>query len=257
MKEFMLNMDSHRFRVTNASWNKLGLNDPWSIGYVTTLIESKPFLFKEEWECFYYESGIERQQLIAQLAPQWQLALHDVSLKNTTPKLFSGLQKNIKNLNFYYGRTPEELAEKGKILYDYMQSLGTTISIEECVECVRFRTICETWNGIIIREKNTILTLRQRLPTVEFIKTKGAFDYQFAVDYELKLGDTIVCGIQIKPQSYAYNTPYILKAKYANTQKNKAYSAQYHRPVFDIIASSNGEIINPLVLSAIHDLLKL
>jgi hypothetical protein len=44
--EFVLNIDANRFRSTNASWNALMLNDPWSVGYVTTLIELVPFAKK-------------------------------------------------------------------------------------------------------------------------------------------------------------------------------------------------------------------
>ena len=50
--EFKVGIDADLFRSTNDAWNKLMLNDPWSVGYVTSLIESKQWKSKEEWECW-------------------------------------------------------------------------------------------------------------------------------------------------------------------------------------------------------------
>ncbi len=41
MDEFILQIDETKFRSTNGPWNNLCLNDPWSVGYVSTLIELK------------------------------------------------------------------------------------------------------------------------------------------------------------------------------------------------------------------------
>ena len=40
MDEFVLKIDENKFRSTNDTWNRLMLNDPWSVGYVSTLIET-------------------------------------------------------------------------------------------------------------------------------------------------------------------------------------------------------------------------
>ena len=50
MEEFVNTIDLQKFASTNGAWNDLMLNDPWSVGYVTTLIELKQFKTKEEWE---------------------------------------------------------------------------------------------------------------------------------------------------------------------------------------------------------------
>ena len=50
MDEFVLSIDKDKFRSTNAKWNELMLNDPWSVGYVSTLIEAANWKCKEEWE---------------------------------------------------------------------------------------------------------------------------------------------------------------------------------------------------------------
>ena len=59
---FILPIDAEKFRSTNDMWNKLMLNDPWSVGYVSSLIETKEWQTKEEWENFYYNSGEERKR---------------------------------------------------------------------------------------------------------------------------------------------------------------------------------------------------
>ena len=75
--EYILTIDAEKFRSTNAPWNNLMLNDPWSVGYVTTLIELVPFEKKEDWENFYYESGQKRELEIAKLSTDLQSTVND------------------------------------------------------------------------------------------------------------------------------------------------------------------------------------
>ena len=66
MDEFVLGINKDKFRSTNAKWNELMLNDPWSVGYVSTLIEASNWKSKEEWEETYYASGAVRNRLMPQ-----------------------------------------------------------------------------------------------------------------------------------------------------------------------------------------------
>lgn len=254
MDEFLLTIDEVKFRNTNAAWNKLCLNDPWSVGYVSTLVEAHLFNAKEEWEDFYYQSGQKRQELVNSLNNQLQRLLNDHILRHTDSQQILSIDGQLKNLNFYYGRTKDQLREKGIILYEAVSNRGIKISQEECIECVRFRTICETWNGIIIRERNTISYLKKIIPGIEFLKTEGAFDHKYAVDYELSTNGNVFCAIQIKPKSYTYNTAYITKARESNARKNQFYFEKYHKPVINIISRSNGGIENEEVIRQIIDL---
>ena len=140
------------------------------------------------------------------------------------------------------------------ILHEAISAKGISISEEECIECVRFRTICETWNGIIIRERNTVGHLKKIFPEVEFLKTEGAFDHQYAVDYELSHNGNVFCAIQIKPKSYTYNAAYVNRARESNARKNQLYFEKYNKHVIDIISRSNGEIENTKAISQIIDL---
>ena len=252
MEIFTNILDQGRFRSTNAAWNMLRLNDPWSVGYVSTLIESQPFSEKEEWETFYYESGRQRESLINELSEQERTILNDSLLKKRNPAAIDRLSWRLKELNLQYGRTTNQMAEKGRILFDHLQGSGTNITLAECIECVRFRTICETWNGIVIRERNTVATLGHSFSNVEFVKTTGAFDHQYAVDYEIFAQGKAVCGIQVKPKSYMSEAPYVKKAREANREKNRLYKQEFGRNVYDVIAESNGAIINKPIFQFIQ-----
>lgn len=240
--EFKVGIDADLFRSTNDAWNKLMLNDPWSVGYVTSLIESKQWKSKEEWECFYYASGEERNER----AGSNYDVIENFQLVKTNKAALYGLSWDIKNLNYQYGRTKEELMQRAKVLYQYMRSqLDSQITIEQCFECVRFRTICETWNGVIIREANTVRRLQYLFGNnISIKKTEGEIDHTYAVDYEVYVDNTLKFGIQIKPKSYFGNAPYLQRARYANQQKFMAYKNKTGCPVFTVTSKTSGEIQN-------------
>ncbi len=251
MCEFINSLDAEKFRLTNSKWNDLRLNDPWSVGYVSTLIESVSFSSKEDWENFYYKSGMERNELLSQHTQEIQNKLNDFMLKYKNPSEIGSLDWQLKNLNFKYGRTKNQLAQKGEILHRGINR-SLNISINECIEAVRFRTICETWNGIIIRERNTIIVLKHIFQNIEFKKVDGSFDHKYAVDYELFIESNLICGIQIKPESYTRNVSYINKARIANQYKNKLYEKDFVKNVYDVISRSDGAITNPSVIDNIN-----
>lgn len=250
MEEFVLGIDRAKFSSTNEKWNQLMLNDPWSVGYVSTLIELQPWPSKEDWESFYYESGRQRKIRLGANAA----LLEDYSLVRTNKSRVDALPYNIKNLNTQYGRTQEDLALKAQTLYNAVKNNGYGLTLEECVECVRFRVICETWNGIILRENNTVQTLQAYFPQLAFTKTSGEDDHRYAVDFEIALSGILICGIQVKPKSYTWTAPYIIKARSANRVKNAEYSRIKGVPVYDVISKANGEILNPSVLEDIKKL---
>lgn len=246
--EYILTIDAQKFKSTNAAWNNLMLNDPWSVGYVTTLIELVQFENKEDWEKFYYESGEQREQLIANLDVGQQNIVNDETLIRINKNAVSQLSWDLKNLNTQYGRTNNRLYKKGQILFDTVRNNGLGLTVDECVECVRFRVICETWNGVIVREKNTVQNLLKKFPNTEFRKVSGEMDYKYAVDYELYKNGILTSAIQIKPKSYTFNAPYIERAKSANKRKNQEYLKIFGAQVYDVISDSKGNIVNIEIL---------
>ena len=224
------------------------LNDPWSVGYVTTLIELVPFEKKEDWENFYYESGQKRELEIAKLSTDLQSTVNDEALIRVNKNEVNQLSWDLKNLNTQYGRTKERLEKKGLILFNEVKNNGLGLTLEDCIECVRFRVICETWNGVIVRERNTVQNLLKQFPNTEFRKVSGEMDHTFAVDYELYKNGVLTSAIQIKPQSYTWNAPYIQKARNANKYKNQEYLKKFGVQVYDVISDSKGNIVNADVL---------
>jgi len=156
--------------------------------------------------------------------------------------------------DYYYehGRSREYLAQVGQKLYDGVKA-SLDISLEECVECVRFRVICETWNGIILREANTIKTLNLIYDDkFEFRKT-GDSDFDYAVDYEMYYKNRLLCGIQIKPTSYlTSDAEYIRRAKRCNEEKNNRYEEKFGVPVITITSEANGNITSNTEIVKLH-----
>ena len=248
MLEYILTIDTEKFRLTNAPWNSLMLNDPWSVGYVTTLIELVSFTEKEEWENFYYESGQQREKLIEKLNVENQNIINDETLIRINKNIVNQLSWDLKNINTQYGRTKDSLYRKAQLLFEKVKNDIVGITLDECFECVRFRVICETWNGVIIRERNTVQNLLKQFPNTEFRKVNGEMDHTFAVDYELYKNNILTSAIQIKPQSYTWNTPYIEKARNTNRYKNQNYLKKFGVQVYDVISNSKGDIINTDVI---------
>ena len=256
MDEFVLGINKDKFRSTNAKWNELMLNDPWSVGYVSTLIEASNWKSKEEWEETYYASGAVRNRLIEENAAKLGYTkefFNDTTVPHNKAKYYA-LSWDVKNLNTQKGRTKEDFRTKGKILYDAVKNNGYGLTLEECIECVRFRVICETWNGIILRENNTVATLKRLFPNLTFEKAEGEMDHTYAVDFQVFNSGKLVCAIQIEPKTYQSNAPYIQKARAANANKYAAYKEKYGASVLTVISTSKGEIINTEVINQIKKL---
>lgn len=251
MQVFQLDIDKDRFEQTNGLWNELQLNAPWSVGYVSSLIESQRFDTKEEWERYYYETGKVRNEQLQRLPTAQQQLLNNTQLPIQDKDTLYSLSWTIKKLNYHYGRTTQQLQAKAEILYDEARRKNIDITLHECTAAVRYRIICQTWNGIVIRERNTIDRLKKAFPSLRFVGTTGEQDHRYAVDYELYQGSELICAIQIKPKSYLGKAPYIQKAKQANQRKNNQYLSERGRPVIDIISSHDGEVLNTEAITEI------
>lgn len=228
MDEFKLTLNRTRMESTNSAWNRLSLNSKWSVGCVSELIQSRKWNSKEEWEEFYYTSGQKRLALLGNVAR----ILNDFRM---TFVQFNKQPDNLKNINFYHGRTKDDLMEKAKVLYDAVKDNGYHLTIDECYECVRFRTICQTWNGIIVAEAKCISILSQKFPQLQFVKVEGDRDYEFEIDYEVKNNGRLLLALQIKPSSYLWNTSYLREARRINSMKYRAYKEETGKDVEVVI----------------------
>ena len=121
---------------------------------------------------------------------------------------------------------------------------NSNITFKDCCWMVWFRIIGETWNGVIVRETNTIKILNQIYQNIfTFKKTEGDFDNKFGVDYEMFHGNKLLCGIQIKPSSYnESNANHLIRARKTNEIRNKNYQHSFNVPVVTLTSKMNGDI---------------
>lgn len=248
MDIFVNEIPKDKFKSTNELWNKLGLNKAWSVGYTTTLIKQKKFKNKEEWYTHYFQSGEDRLEKISKLSQ------NEVNLLKSNNK---SQNNELNKLNFNYGRTKQEIAQKGVILYNAIVKEGNPYNLTErdCKYIAYYRVVCETWNGVIGRENATKDTMikhfKEKGYEIDVLDTSGDFDYAYGVDFEIAYNGVKVCGLQIKPPSYKANTTYLEKAKEINKKKNDKYKEEFGRNVHYVYASQYGKIDNKEILDTI------
>lgn len=248
-KVFKNDLNYKKFQYTNKIWNDMKINSPWSVGNVTNLITSHTFRNKEEWKEFYFKSGQDRLNELNKISECNKSKLNLVQMDEN-------LSYEIKNINFRFGRTRDELVHKGHLLYEGVLRDGNKVglSLRECIYSVMFRTIGETWNGIIQREINTGKVLAKSLNNENIIikKVDGDFDAKYAVDFEVYLKNKLVCAIQVKPPSYlSGTTPALQEVKSINKEKNNSYTNNYGSNVHYIYSKINGYIENVTVIDEI------
>lgn len=245
-------MDKKKFQYTNRFWNEKGLNTTWSIGCVSELINRGTFRTKEEWAEFYFNSGEERLKELKVLNLS-----EDIKRKVITLSPSRDLPREIKLLNYTYGRTREGLRFKGEVLYNAVCKDGNKLGLtkKECIYAVFYRVIAETWNGIMGREVKTVSVLKKLLEnkgySLELKKTDGVFDYNYEVDYQVYLLDKLICGLQIKPESYAKDSPELQSAKEINQRKNEKYNKDFNKRVLYMYSTHHGYIKNIDVVNEI------
>ena len=89
------------------------------------------------------------------------------------------------------------------------------------------RVLGQTWNGFK-KELMVIDDLNLAFPEATFKRTSFAIDHDYCIDAEMYFGDTLILGVQIKPESYQMmSTPYQMKAKEGHRAKNERYKEQF------------------------------
>lgn len=130
MDKFINHLNKSKFNRTNSPWNELMLNDPWSVGYVSSLIESRSFRNKEEWESFYYDSGNDRLKKMSTFSLKNQALLNNESLIRFEKERVHRFTQGFKELNWNYGRTKLELQLKGELLYNHVRLKHDDITLK-------------------------------------------------------------------------------------------------------------------------------
>ncbi len=228
-KEIKKRLPPEKERVLNPIVERHRLCGPKSVGQVSDLILSSNFKTKEEWEEFYFKSGMERERIINENA----------KILNKTK-----LNKLMSELNKKHGRTEIELDSKAKKLLDWVpeeknrlkNSLENLdkITLEDCQKCMRQYVIDNTWEGIIKREEAVVKRLTKK-GFKNIKKTGGDIDTKLGVDREIFSEDgNKKVGIQIKP-SNSRGTPLI-------DAHNQQAQSKYEGKVITIFSNTKGKI---------------
>lgn len=241
MDLFQPKIDKKRIAYSNLNWNMNKFNAPWNVGYTVKLIKDKNFNTINEWIDYYFSSGEERLKEIEKLSPVRQTILKGKKPHDSIPE---------RHLNYKKGRTKEEVKQIGRELYQSVLKTGNkgNLTKNECIYIAFYRILCETWNGIMVREKNSKKLIEEYFMRnsiqIHLVDTFAEFDDEYAVDFEFYKDGQIYCGIQVKPTSYRANKDYLIKAKQINKTKNEKYYLKFNRPIFYIYSNENGEISN-------------
>lgn len=190
-----------RFAKTNSIWCDKKFNNPFNVGQTMLLVQGCKT--RDEWCEKYIRSGLERKSLLK--------------------------EKKLQNYDTQYGRTLEDLGSIAVVLRDEASKIGVELSLEEALATVVIRVVDDTWIGYE-RELSIFLDI-STCTHLDVKHTSIQDDISYAVDGMLRDGDTLVCGIQIKPESYRAETPYLKKAKEINKQKNELFKGNYGVPV--------------------------
>ncbi len=228
MSESKKRIPREKERVLNPIVERHRLCGPNSVGQVTDLILSDNFKEKSEWEDFYLKSGEIRKNLIEKQSKE---------MKKTA------LKKFISSINKKYGRTEEELKEKGKKLFEWipeeierlnkaLEVLGK-IDLSDCQECIKQYVLDNTWEGII-KTENAVVEKLKKIGVKKIIKTEGDVDTKMGIDREIFSDDgKKKIGVQIKP-SNSRGTPLI-------DAHNKNAQSKYDGKVITIYSDKKGK----------------
>jgi len=245
------------FTWTNDSWNDIQLNAGWSIGLITKIVNTNMFQSFDEWEGYYLETGLKRQNLLKKVTPARYTQLTDLRGVFTSPSTFKkGLTGYEVDINEAHGRTIDELHFIGDCLYEEVVKRGNphNLTVNDCFNFTYIRAIDEGYIGIQ-REVNTFNTLAKACPDMVFRFATATVDRFYAVDIEaLSHSGELLCGLQIK-------SPYFKKGKTAamkramayNKAKHTKYTNKYDVPAYFVYSSIEGVIENSEVISALDD----
>lgn len=122
----------------------------------------------------------------------------------------------------------------GKNLYEAQEEFWgeKKYTLEECVEWEYDLFISQSLKGNTM-ERKAISKLEQKLDDIgdfEFEESNEIVDNEYRIDIEIKSQDTIVAGIQVKPNSYSNMRS---EVKYRNKSANKKYEGEVFYLFYD------------------------
>lgn len=208
--------EGSKFKDTMTPWNHL--NKPITIGQCLHLYKLLGATNSHDFAIKYLDSGDELQALLKE-----------------RPKSEHPILKKL------HGRTEAEFLN---VAHKFLAKLDSTqYTLEEVILYMWLRMFYQTNTGAQ-RERLTRQALRVKFPHFYFKESSAELDTNYGIDLECYQGDQLICGIQIKPESYYFGqSPNTQSAKYQNATKHQRYSNHYQVPVKYVIATEEGELV--------------
>lgn len=239
MKKCLCPVHHKLLRLTNEPWNSLHLNSPWSVGMVSQLIRQEHFISYQGWCDFYYSSGQQRVECMKEISPSTRYILDYVD-PGSAKIMLKEEHLHYIDVQYNYGRSKSIMLHRSGIL---RKALHPKLTLNQAFQIVEYRVLGETWNGIYIREQSFENHMKGFNRNLKLVHAPGQSDYKYAIDYELYIDDTLVCAVQVKPESYLSNKSYVRRARSANKAKNDLYAIKFGKPVLTIVMTNSGEVL--------------
>ena len=165
--------------------------------------------------------------------------------------------KCIDLIEQYYRSTSEPTPKGWEEFYGEAQGWdGLRIAVEEMCKIypdadpqhikkyVYHRVISQTWDGLNM-ELILMQDLAYNFTKLNISKTSFEVDHEYCIDIEVRDGDEILCGIQVKPLSYQHmSSPHQLRAKQNHYRKNEQYKQKYAPYVYVYYNKATGELLD-------------
>ena len=209
-------IEGSKFKDTITPWNHL--NKPISVGQCLQLYKLLGATSTHDFAMRYLDSGEELQRLLLE-----------------RPKSEHQILKKL------HGRTEAAfLAHAHKFLNKLDPARYT---LEEVVLYMWIRLFYQTHVGAH-REKLAKRTLQTIYPRFRFKEGSAELDTDYGIDLECYQGKQLICGLQVKPESYYFGrSPNTQGAKFQNMEKHQKYSDDFQVPVCYVIATQKGEVL--------------
>ena len=246
-----MNFDKTLFAKTNLPWNDGHFNSQHVVGAMMGFVKSDDFQTVTEFKESYFESGKERERIIADKFRNYPINLNEPNeIRNAVLCKSKYLTKEVFELNNNYGRTPEFIR---KVAEDF--ATQQKLSFEIAMLHVERRLFNQTYAGQHA-ENVELAKLRNTYKNITFRKATPYEDSFYAVDLIGEVDGKIVIGVQVKPIKYLLNKKFQHEE---NQIKNNKFENDYQVKVAYLYYLQNEDtldIIAEIMSHADEDLLE-
>ena len=217
-------------------WFKSELFRPYSIGSCISILKNgvlNGFITDiESWEKYYIKTGEDRLKIIE--SPNY--IKYKNLLINPICKSKYDIPKYIKNVNYDYGRTFNDIQNIASILYTMSSNNNNMFKSQiDAIKFVYLHTIIETWEGYN-KENNLIHYLNGQFSDYYFEHESAVNDSKYGSDIRVLKNNNLVCSIQLKPYTYFLsNRSHLIEARKHNIINYKKYFDDFNAPIKMIV----------------------